>query len=152
MLYAANANSICTCSQAECSPCYVFAAPQDCTTNPSLCYQAVQDPEYQGFLQQALKAKAAKSSDPARPYAGAAYEKKPLICTTKAAVPAVQSLATVSWSGVCIVWALFEGKSLNHNCVYGAAGVADVLSVIIGSEMLKIVPGRVSTEVSCSAH
>jgi hypothetical protein len=28
-----------------------------------------------------------------------------------------------------------------------AAGVADVLSVIIGSEMLKIVPGRVSTEV-----
>jgi hypothetical protein len=45
---------------------------QDCTTNPSLCYQAVQDHEYQGFLQQALKAKAAKSSDPARPYAGAA--------------------------------------------------------------------------------
>lgn len=69
--------------------------PQDCTTNPSLCYQAVQDPEYQGFLQQALQAKAAKSNDPARPY----------------------------------------------------AGVADVLSVIIGSEMLKIVPGRVSTEV-----
>jgi hypothetical protein len=34
---------------------------------------------------------------------------------------------------------------------HGVAGVADVLSVIIGSEMLKIVPGRVSTEVSCCA-
>jgi hypothetical protein len=36
----------------------------------------VQDPEYQGFLQQALKAKAAKSSDPARPYAGMAAGQK----------------------------------------------------------------------------
>lgn len=61
----------------------------------SLVYKAVQAPEYQGFLQQALKAAAGKSKDPSRPY----------------------------------------------------AAVADVLSVIIGCEMLKIVPGRVSTEV-----
>jgi len=36
-------------------------------------------------------------------------------------------------------------------CFADEAGVADVLSVIIGSEMLKIVPGRVSTEV-CSSQ
>eukprot|EP00775_Hariotina_reticulata_P006112 gene6112-6350_t len=69
--------------------------PQDCTTNPSLVYKAVQAPEYQSFLHQALEEPGSKSHNRKRPY----------------------------------------------------AGVADVLSVIIGSEMLKIVPGRVSTEV-----
>lgn len=61
----------------------------------SLVYKAVQAPEYQDFLHQALKTAAGASKDPNRPY----------------------------------------------------AAVADVLSVIIGCEMLKIVPGRVSTEV-----
>jgi hypothetical protein len=35
----------------------------------------------------------------------------------------------------------------NYCWCHCAAGVADVLSTIIGAEMLKIVPGRVSTEV-----
>jgi hypothetical protein len=40
-------------------------------------------------------------------------------------------------------------KLLPHVCPtpFLHAGVADVLSTIIGAEMLKIVPGRVSTEV-----
>lgn len=67
----------------------------DCTTNPSLVYKAVQDPQYASFLTDALRAKAKGPADAKRPY----------------------------------------------------AGVADVLSVNIGCEMLKIVPGRVSTEV-----
>lgn len=63
----------CICGAVDCSgpaDTLTLLPLQDCTTNPSLCYQAVQDPEYQGFLQQALQAKAAKSNDPARPYAG----------------------------------------------------------------------------------
>lgn len=72
--------------------------PQDCTTNPSLVYKAVQAPEYQDFLKQALRTAAGKSKDPNRPY----------------------------------------------------AAVADVLSVIIGCEMLSNVPGRVSTEVDAN--
>lgn len=71
--------------------------PVDCTTNPSLVYKAVQEPEYQPFLMQALSA--------ARNIKGPRDANRPY------------------------------------------AGVADVLSTIIGAEMLKIVPGRVSTEV-----
>lgn len=71
--------------------------PVDCTTNPSLVYKAVQQPEYQRFLTDALVARgnAKAKADPNRPF----------------------------------------------------AGVADVLSVNIGCEMLRVVPGRVSTEV-----
>ncbi len=45
----------------------------DCTTNPSLVYKAVQAPEYQVFLHEALKATGSKSKDPSRPYAGVAW-------------------------------------------------------------------------------
>jgi hypothetical protein len=40
---------------------------------PTLCslvYKAVQAPEYQSFLHQALKAPGSKSNDPNRPFAG----------------------------------------------------------------------------------
>lgn len=71
--------------------------PIDCTTNPSLVLKAVQQPEYQHFLKEAVEEDA---KDPApvtkeRPY----------------------------------------------------AGIADRLAVLIGCELLGIVPGRVSTEV-----
>ncbi|GBG00452.1 transaldolase [Raphidocelis subcapitata] len=69
--------------------------PVDCTTNPSLVYKAVQQPEYARFLTDALAARGKGHGDAAHPF----------------------------------------------------AGVADALSVNIGAEMLKLVPGRVSTEV-----
>lgn len=69
--------------------------PQDCTTNPSLVYKAIQVPGQRHFLDQALTQKGAASHDPSRPY----------------------------------------------------AGVADVLAVNLGCELLKLIPGRVSTEV-----
>lgn len=73
--------------------------PIDCTTNPSLVYQAVQNKDYEHFLGQAIAAdkllKGKYPVSPDRPY----------------------------------------------------AGVADILTVNMGVEMLKIVPGRVSTEV-----
>lgn len=43
----------------------------DCTTNPSLVYKAVQQPEYQRFLSDALAAKSKGVIDTARPFAGA---------------------------------------------------------------------------------
>jgi len=47
----------------------------DCTTNPSLVYKAVQQPEYQRFLTDALAArgKAKAKADPNRPFAGALH-------------------------------------------------------------------------------
>lgn len=71
--------------------------PVDCTTNPSLVYKAVQLPEYQHLLKDALEqdAKMDYQRDPQRPY----------------------------------------------------AGVADILAVNIGLDLLQVVPGRVSTEV-----
>lgn len=75
--------------------------PQDCTTNPSLVLKAVQNPEYEHLLQEALtqiRTNGVAPADPNRPY----------------------------------------------------SDVADVLSVIIGAGMLKIVPGRVSTEVDAT--
>lgn len=71
--------------------------PQDATTNPSLVLKAVQDPQYEHLLGEALRGKhsSPKAFDPARPY----------------------------------------------------AEVADVLAVNLGAEILKLVPGRVSTEV-----
>jgi transaldolase len=69
--------------------------PVDCTTNPSLLYKAVQEPEYQHFLSDAIAMEDGPSSDPDRPY----------------------------------------------------AGIADVLAVNVGLELLQIVPGHVSTEV-----
>jgi hypothetical protein len=46
-----------------------------------------------------------------------------------------------------IVLTVFPDVVLQTIGFSAVAGVADVLSVIIGAEMLKIVPGRVSTEV-----
>jgi transaldolase len=69
--------------------------PIDSTTNPSLLYKAVQVPEYQHFLSDAIAVEDGPSDDTSRPY----------------------------------------------------ARIADVLSVNVGLELLKIVPGRVSTEV-----
>ncbi len=64
--------------------------PIDATTNPTLIYKAVQNPDYEHFLQQAIDA---------------------------------------------------EGRNAP------VSAIADRLAVSIGSEILKIVPGRVSTEV-----
>jgi len=71
--------------------------PIDCTTNPSLVLKAVQQPEYEHFLKEAVEQNAANpaQTSPDRPY----------------------------------------------------AGIADRLAVLIGCELLGIVPGRVSTEV-----
>lgn len=83
--------------------------PQDCTTNPSLVFKAVQRPENRRFLEAAL--------------------------------------GMVRGGG---------GSSGQHRHHHHAAAVdaarpfarvADELSVILGAEMLKAVPGRVSTEV-----
>lgn len=78
-------------------PLVALYKPQDCTTNPSLVYKAVQAPENQHYLQEALRQEIGSGMQ--RP-AGRPY-----------------------------------------------SGVADILAVNIGAEMLKIVPGRVSTEV-----
>lgn len=43
--------------------------PQDCTTNPSLVLKAVQAPEYQHLLGEAIKAHKGTAADQSRPYA-----------------------------------------------------------------------------------
>lgn len=45
-----------------------------------------------------------------------------------------------------------SAKTGPHDAARPYAGVADVLSTIIGAEMLRIVPGRVSTEVRWAAN
>eukprot|EP00210_Caulerpa_lentillifera_P002232 g2145.t1 len=71
--------------------------PIDCTTNPSLVLKAVQQPEYERFLKQAVEEEAVS-----------------------------------------------PGPSLANRPF---ASIADRLAVLIGCELLEIVPGRVSTEV-----
>lgn len=51
------------------------------------------------------------------------------------------------WLDVAVLSAAVSASCSNIVVWCAAAGVADALSVIIGCEMLKIVPGRVSTEV-----
>jgi transaldolase len=69
--------------------------PVDSTTNPSLVLKAVQNPQYEHFLAEAISQQTGPVTDASRPY----------------------------------------------------ANIADALAVNIGAELLKIVPGRVSTEV-----
>ena len=96
----------------------------DCTTNPSLVLKAVQNPQYHHYLKKAM----ASEPDPS----DSQNSDRSHILHGPASYAAISITA-----------------KLNICCLLARpwAGVTDHLAVNIGTELLGIVPGRVSTEV-----